>query len=100
MYNVGQRSITFIDEQRANRSIPSDVYYPADAAGTNAPVALGVVKFPVVVFGHGFVIGTSSYKWLADTLVKHGYIVVFPSTESGLSPDHLAFGKDLSNGAS
>ncbi len=95
-YSVGQRSITFIDEQRANRSIPADVYYPADASGTNVAVASGVVKFPVVVFGHGFVIGTSSYKWLADSLVKYGYIIAFPSTESGFSPDHLAFAKDLS----
>ena len=94
-YAVGERTITFIDEARSGRQIPTEVYYPADNGGSNVPPASGIGKFPVVVFGHGFVIPPSAYEWLADSLVKRGYILAFPSTESDLSPSHSAFGDDL-----
>src|SRR4051812_5158954 len=95
-YSTGKRSITFIDGSRTDRPIPTDIYYPANTAGYNVPIASGTLKFPVVVFGHGFLIGSSSYKWLADSLVKTGYIVAFPNTEDGVLPSHLDFGLDLS----
>ncbi|MEO9004348.1 MAG: alpha/beta hydrolase, partial [Ginsengibacter sp.] len=65
-------------------------------SGDNAPIANGSEKFPVVVFGHGFLIGSGSYKWLADSLARNGFIVAFPNTEGSVSPNHDAFGKDLS----
>ena len=37
----------------------------------------------------------SAYGWLADSLVKYGYILAFPTTESSFSPNHLEFGKDI-----
>ena len=92
---TGKRSITFIDNNRSNRAVATDLYYPANTAGNNVPVASGAEKFPVVVFGHGFLIGNASYNWLADSLVKYGYIVALPSTESGISPNHGNFGEDL-----
>lgn len=93
-YPVGKRTITFTDNSR-NRAVPTDLYYPAVTAGNNTALAAGNDSFPVVVFGHGFLIGTASYEWLADTLVKNGYIVALPSTEGGLLPSHAAFGEDL-----
>jgi predicted dienelactone hydrolase len=48
---VGYRQITFTDPSRSNRSIPTDVYYPATSSGTNAPIASG--SFPVLVLGMG-----------------------------------------------
>ena len=95
-YPVGKRTITIVDQQRNNRAISTDIYYPASSAGNNKPIANGNERFPVVVFGHGFLIGTGSYQWLADSLARNGYIVAFPNTEGSISPDHLAFGKDLS----
>lgn len=92
---TGKRSITFIDNNRSNRAVATDLYYPANTAGNNVPLASGAEKFPVVVFGHGFLIGNASYNWLADSLVKYGYIVALPSTESGISPNHGNFGEDL-----
>ncbi len=92
---TGKRSITFIDNNRSNRAVATDLFYPANTAGNNVPLATGTEKFPVVVFGHGFLIGTTSYNWLADSLVKYGYIVAFPSTESGIAPNHGNFGEDL-----
>lgn len=95
-YSTGKRTVNFIDGGRASREVPTEVYYPANTAGNNVPLAAGTAKFPVVVFGHGFLISTSSYKWLADSLVKNGYVVAFPTTEDGILPNHLNFGLDLS----
>lgn len=95
-YAKGRQVINFTDPARANRQVNTEVFYPADISGNNVPVAAGNNKFPVVVFGHGFVIPVSSYAWLADSLVKYGYIVAMPTTEGSLSPSHDNFGKDLS----
>ena len=94
-YQTGRRSVTFIDTSRNSRSITTELFYPAATAGNNVPVVNGSEKFPVVVFGHGFVIAYSSYNWLADSLVKNGYIVAMPTTEGSFSPAHEQFGKDI-----
>lgn len=95
-YATGIRVENYVDASRSNRQISTTVYYPANVAGNNAALAAGNSQFPVVVFGHGFVIDPSSYRWLADSLVKHGYVVAFPATEGGALPSHSNFGKDLS----
>jgi len=95
VYQTGRRSITFTDPSRNGRAINTELYYPANSTGNNLPIATGNTKFPVVVFGHGFVIPYSSYTWLADSLVKYGYIAALPTTESSFSPSHEQFGKDL-----
>lgn len=95
-YATGKRTITFFDNARSARPIPTDIYYPANTAGNNVALATGTAKFPIVVFGHGFLISTNAYKWLADSLVKNGYVVAFPATEDGILPSHLDFGLDLS----
>lgn len=94
-YATGKTTINFVDESRSNRQIPTEIYYPADTNGDDVPLAAGTEKFPIVVFGHGFVIPVSAYVWLADSLVKNGYVVAFPATEGDLSPSHGAFGDDL-----
>jgi len=94
-YQTGHRTISFTDISRNNRAVATELYYPAGTAGINVPVITGTEKFPVVIFGHGFVIGTSSYEWLADSLAKNGFIVALPVTEGSLSPDHEQFGRDI-----
>ncbi len=95
VYQTGRRSVTVIDPSRAGRSINTELFYPAASAGSNVPLVTGNTKFPVVVFGHGFVIPYSSYTWLADSLVKNGYLVALPATEGSFSPSHEQFGRDL-----
>lgn len=95
-YQRGYRSQTFNDPSRSGRPIATDIYYPANTAGNNVPVASGSTRFPVVVFGHGFSLAASSYTRLADTLTRYGYIVAMPTTETGLAPSHDNLGKDLS----
>lgn len=95
-FATGKRTEIFVDNLRSGREISTDLYYPANTAGNNVPLATGVTKFPVVVFGHGFLINSNAYRWLADSLVKNGYVVAFPNTEDGILPSHLDFGLDLS----
>lgn len=92
-HQVGLLDRTFVDSSRSNRPIPCKIYYPSATSGNNTPVAAG--QFPVLVFGHGFVMPWSAYDIYWLSLVPQGYIVVFPTTESSLSPNHLNFGKDL-----
>lgn len=93
-YQTGHRAITFTDASRS-RAVATELYYPATTAGDNVPVAAGSEKFPLVVFGHGFVMPYSAYLWLADSLTKHGFIVAFPTTEGSILPNHERFGRDL-----
>lgn len=90
---VGHATITYIDSLRNNRQISTELYYPSNVAGNNTPIAPGA--FPLISFGHGFVMTWSAYQNFWDMLVLEGYIVAFPTTESGISPNHTEFGKDL-----
>jgi pimeloyl-ACP methyl ester carboxylesterase len=95
-YLVGNRSITFSDPSRNNRSIATNIYYPANTSGSNVPVAGNPGdKFPVLVFGHGFVMTTSAYANIWNAVVPQGYIIMLPTTESGFSPSHTEFAKDI-----
>jgi len=91
-YYVGHKQYNFVDPSRS-RTIQTEVYYPATSAGDNTPFASG--QFPVIVFGHGFVMSWDSYQWLWDSIVPRGYVMVFPRTEGSISPSHSAFGEDL-----
>ena len=90
---VGHTTVTFIDSTRNNRQITTEVYYPATTAGNNTPIASG--SFPLIAFGHGFVMTWMAYQNFWDLLVPEGYILAFPTTESGFTPDHADFGNDL-----
>lgn len=92
-YPRGFQTITYNDPNRANRAVAVDIYYPAVSAGSNTPVAND--SFPFVVFGHGFVIATADYSGYADSLVKKGFIVAMPSTESTTGASHPNFAQDL-----
>lgn len=92
-FQVGHTSITFTDPDRNNRPIQTEIYYPADVAGDNVPLAAG--QFPVIQFGHGFVMVWSAYQHFWETYVPEGYILCFPKTEGSFSPSHTEFAKDL-----
>lgn len=91
-FNIGKTSVIFFDSIR-NRNIPTEIYYPSVNAGQNEPVSSG--NFPVLVYGHGFVMGVSSYENIWEELVPKGYVICFPNTETGITPSHEKFGKDL-----
>ncbi len=90
---IGHTTVTYADPSRGNRQIQTEVYYPATVAGNNTPVFPGV--FPLILCGHGFVMTWNAYENIWTALVPEGYIVAFPTTESGFSPVHLDLGLDL-----
>lgn len=92
---TGHKQIVYQDASRNNRSINAEIYYPADVAGNNVPLASTGGQFPVVVFGHGFVMTWSVYENIWLPLTEAGFIVVFPTTEDGFAPVHEEFGKDI-----
>jgi pimeloyl-ACP methyl ester carboxylesterase len=96
-FQIGHTTINFIDGSRSNRVIATEIYYPSDVAGDNVSMSTATsVSFPVLSFGHGFVMTWDSYQNIWSYLVPNGYIMIFPKTEGSLSPSHLDFAKDLS----
>ncbi len=107
-YQVGHVSINFKDPARTGgfsisggiqmpgtgRDIGTEIYYPANVTGNNVALATG--QFPVVVFGHGFVMTYDNYDNIYNQLASLGYIVALPRTEGSFSPNHLEFAKDIS----
>ncbi|PLW92997.1 MAG: hypothetical protein C0592_07930 [Marinilabiliales bacterium] len=91
-YAIGHRTITFNDPSRS-RNIECEIYYPGATAGDDVACASG--SFPVIIFGHGFSMGVDAYDNFADLLPTLGYVLVLPTTEGGLGPDHGDFGLDL-----
>ena len=91
-FNIGHTSMDFYDNAR-NRNIPTEIYYPSDTNGDNVSISLG--NFPVIVFGHGFLISWDSYDNYWTSLVPEGYILCFPTTEMGFTPSHQSFADDL-----
>jgi len=92
-YLIGHRTMNFTDPSRNDRPVPSEVYYPALTAGNNTNFTEGA--FPVIVFGHGFLMTYDAYLYLKDALVPSGYIITFTKTEGGTAPDHAEYGADL-----
>ena len=91
-FNIGHTSMNFYDNAR-NRNITTEIYYPSDTNGDNVSISLG--NFPVIVFGHGFLISWDSYDNYWTSLVPEGYILCFPTTEMGFTPSHQSFADDL-----
>ncbi len=95
-FELGHTSMTYYDPSRSNRSIPTEVYYPADSPGDDVLIAEAPPEgFPVIAVGHGYLITWSDYEYLWQHLVPRGYIVAVPRTETGLLPDHEDLGLDL-----
>jgi len=101
-HQIGHTTITFNDPLRAGgfgsgggpgRQIQTEIYYPASTAGNNVALASG--EFPIIVFGHGFVMAWDAYSNIWQHYVPMGYILAFPRTEGDFSPSHNDFGLDL-----
>ena len=92
-YAVSNYSKAFQDSSRINREILTEIYYPVPLQNENISALDG--PFPIILFGHGFLINWDTYRNLWDEIVPQGYIMVFPRTESGLNTDHQQFGWDL-----
>lgn len=90
-FSVGNLQETFIDPERNNREILTEIYFPTLESGEPASGS-----FPLLIFGHGFLMTWSAYENLWTHFVSHGYVMAFPRTEGGFSPSHQDFALDIS----
>ena len=91
-FSIGNTSAVYYDSIR-NRNIATEIYYPADNPGLDKPVSPGA--FPVLVFGHGFLMAWDAYENFWTEIVPNGYVICFPTTEMGITPNHQQFSEDL-----
>ena len=91
---VGSRAVTVA--VAPGRSYQATLYYPAVApGGANAPLDPSAAPYPAISFGHGFLQSVASYASTLEHLASWGFIVIAPSSESGLFPNHSQFADDL-----
>lgn len=102
LFPIGHSTITFNDPARTGgygsgggpgRQIQTEIYYPGTSSGENVAVATGT--FPLISFGHGFIMDWSSYQNIWEVYASNGFIIAFPRTEGDIGPVHSDFGKDL-----
>lgn len=89
---IGNTEHTFTDPGRGDRPILTEIYFPVDEKG-NLDAAGS--SYPLLIFGHGFLMTWSAYENLWTHFVPRGYVMAFPRTEGGFSPSHLDFGLDI-----
>ncbi|TCP24711.1 putative secreted protein (Por secretion system target) [Tenacibaculum skagerrakense] len=87
-YEIESFTKTFTDSNRRNRRVTAKIYYPKQLSTTTE-------NYPVIVFGHGFVMNYDAYENFFDTLVSKGYIVAFVTTEGSVFANHKAYSEDL-----
>ncbi len=107
-FAVGHTVSTVVDEARDDRTLPVNIWYPADAAdalglplsvyplaagiGLESEIAVDEVSVsprphPLLIFSHGFGgIGTQSID-LVETLASHGFVVVSPEHTGNTQDD-------------
>jgi pimeloyl-ACP methyl ester carboxylesterase len=94
-FQIGRTTLNVFDASR-NRTIATEVFYPADSNASNVPItSANNEAFPLLSFGHGFVMTFDAYQNFWEALVPQGYIMAFPKTEGSFSPSHTNFAKDL-----
>lgn len=88
-FAVGERQLELVDASRPTqaagsfagapeRTLPTRVWYPAEAAGTGAePSAEG--PFPIIGWAHGFASANFEGEFVGRHLASHGYVVVAPT---------------------
>jgi len=95
-YEIGRMEVEFIDSSREDRLIKALILYPADSAGSDVPVALPDREgFPLLVFGHGYLMKVDAYRNIWESTVPEGYVFVLPQSGSNMFPSHLEFGLDM-----
>ena len=93
LYEVSNTTKTLRDIDRRNRNVRTRIYYPN--VNESIPLQGEETTFPVIVLGHGFIMGANAYQNIYNTLVPQGYIVAFVDTEGSFFANHDAYSKDL-----
>lgn len=92
-YSVSSRDFRFDDNFYTNAPVKMRVFYPKKSTQEQS-IADG--KFPVVAFGHGFVMNYLAYTNLFEHLASWGYIVATLDEQNGFNVNHFTFAQQLS----
>jgi len=96
-YPVGVQTFTFVDASRPtdpnneypgapDRTLVTEVWYPATVAGRDAPVDVAGGPYPVVIQSHGFLDSRIGESYVTEHLASRGYIVAaldYPLSNGG-----------------
>jgi dienelactone hydrolase len=93
-YAVGTRTLTFVDSSRSTsangsfggaptRTLPTEVWYPAEGAAGGDPVAEATPDrdhgpYPLVLFAHGYAVTPDFYAPMLARWAAAGYVVAAP----------------------
>src|SRR5262249_33643500 len=73
---VGVATASAVDESRENRTLPTEIWYPARRSGRNAEPLRQ--RHPLVLIAHGLCGSRLYYDYLAPHLASHGFVVAAP----------------------
>jgi|GEM_PF-1974294 len=72
------------------------VFYPAAGdGGRDAEVDRAGGPYPVIAFGHGYLGRVEYYAATLRYLAARGYLVIAPTSQGGVLPDHSEFADEL-----
>ena len=92
IYPVGTEDLRFEDRYYTKAPVKMRVFFPASPDGKE----LADGKFPIVAFGHGFVMNYLVYTNIFNHLASWGYIVAVPDEQNGFNVNHYTFAQQLS----
>jgi dienelactone hydrolase len=73
---VGVTTVEAVDGSRGNRTLPTEIWYPARRPGRDAvPLRR---RYPLVLIAHGFCGSRLFYDYLATHLASHGFVIAAP----------------------
>lgn len=73
---VGVTTVNAVDTTRGNRSLPTELWYPAKRAGRDA--APLPKTYPLILIAHGLCGSRLYYDYLATHLASYGFVVAAP----------------------
>jgi len=94
--NVGDAAHDADGAERSVGSFGARVFYPAvSPGGEDAELDADDGPYPVIAFGHGYLGRIGYYADTLQYLAARGYLVIAPTSQGGLLPDHSEFANEL-----
>lgn len=73
---VGVTTVSAVDHSREDRTLPTEIWYPARSAGRDAePLPK---SYPLILMAHGFCGSRLNYEYLTTHLASWGFVVAAP----------------------
>jgi predicted dienelactone hydrolase len=88
-FPVGVTTLTLVDASRG-RTLVTEVWYPAGAAGRDAPLRRG--RYPLVLVAHGHCGFRTNYEYVTLALASRGFLVAAPDFPGFNKPECDAHG--------